>query len=189
MTWRSFLFGLCTGLLAAAVILIANGRWEETPIILSTPRSNPGIRVSVQGPVAQPGVYVVTPGSILKDALAAAGGLLPDADPQRLNLASSLQDGQEIRVPIKPTPMPTSIFSSAPVSGMDTGAAPSVKINLNTATLEELDSLPGIGPALAQRIIEYRETSGPFQNADDLLKVKGIGQSLLEKIRDQVEAP
>jgi competence protein ComEA len=180
--WRFFFFGLCIGLLAAAILLIANGRWEDTPIVLSTPRANPGIHVSIQGSVASPGVYVLTPGSILNDALSAAGGLLPEADPQRLNLAANLQEGQEIRVPAKVTPVPASA-ASAPET-----ASPS-KINLNTATLDQLDSLPGIGPSLAQRIIEYRTNSGPFQSVDDLLKIKGIGQSLVDKIRELVEAP
>jgi competence protein ComEA len=179
MSWQSFLYGLCVGLLAAAIILVCNGRWEETPILLSTAPPLPGVRVSIQGAVATPGVYRLPPGSILLDAISEAGGLLPEADIQRVNQAAGLQDGQEIRIPQKVT-------SAAPAVVVP---ASDGRININTATAAQLDQLSGIGPALAQRIIEYREQNGPFQTVDGLLKVKGIGQALLEKIRDQLEAP
>ncbi len=127
-------------------------------------------------------MYTLAPGSIVEDAVFAAGGFLPNADSSRLNLAAPLTDGQELRIPAQnPTPLPG---TPAPAS-TPTGK----KINLNTASLEELDTLPGIGPVLAQRIIEYRQTVGPFQSVDDLLHVKGIGPALMEKIRDLVEAP
>jgi competence protein ComEA len=182
-SWRSFFLGLCFGLLAAALILIGNGRMEGKPIVLNTPADPPGVRVSVQGAVSSPGVYNLPPGTIVQDALAAAGGTLPQADLARVNLAAVLVDGQELRIPVL---VPT---SAASTSGSPSNPAANSKINLNTATLAELDSLPGIGPVLAQRIIDYREQYGPFQSVDDLLKVKGIGSSLLEKIRNLVEAP
>jgi competence protein ComEA len=179
-SWQSFLLGLCTGLFSAALILIGNGRLEGKPILLSTPRDPPGVRVSVRGAVVSPGIYTLAPGSIVQDALRAAGGVLPQADTSRLNLAAPLSDGQDLRVPlITPTPAPGTPLSTPPGGG---------KINLNNATFAELDSLPGIGPVLAKRIIDYRETNGPFQSVDDLLNVEGIGPSLLEKIRDLVEA-
>ncbi len=178
-TWQSFLLGLCIGLISAALILIGNGRLEGKPILLSTPRDPPGVRVSVRGAVVSPGIYTLAPGSILQDALQAAGGVLPQADTSRLNLAAPLSDGQDVRVPlITPTPAPGTPQATPPGGG---------KINLNTATLAELDSLPGIGPVLAQRIIDYRETHGPFQSVEELLNVEGIGPALLEKIRDRIE--
>ncbi|MBN1439227.1 MAG: ComEA family DNA-binding protein [Anaerolineales bacterium] len=177
-TWQAFLIGLCSGLLSAALILIGHGRMEGKAILLSTPLDPPGVRVSVRGAVAAPGVYRLAPGSILQDALDAAGGVLPEGDTSRLNLAAPLSEGQEVRVPVK-TPTPGPGTPTAPSSGG--------KINLNTATREELESLPGIGPVLAQRIIEYREEHGPFHSVDDLLNVEGVGPALLEKIRDLVE--
>ena len=178
-TWQSFLLGLFAGLISAALILIGNGRLEGKPILLSTPRDPPGVRVSVRGAVVSPGIYALPPGSILQDALQAAGGILPQADTSHLNLAAPLSDGQDVRVPlITPTPAPGTPTMVIPGGG---------KINLNTATLAELDSLPGIGPVLAQRIIDYRETHGPFQSVEELLNVEGIGPSLLEKIRDRIE--
>ena len=179
---KVFLLGLFVGLLSAALILIGNGRLEGRSILLRTPADPPGVRVSLQGAVRTPGMYHLAPGSIVQDAVLAAGGFLPNADPARLNLAAPLTDGQELRIPFQiPTPLPgTPSLVSTP-----TGK----KINLNTATLEELDSLPGIGPVLAQRIIDYRQTYGPFQSMNDLLRVKGIGSALLENIRDRIEAP
>jgi competence protein ComEA len=179
-SWNSFFIGLGAGLLAAALILIGNGRLEGKPILLSTPLDPPGIRVSIRGAVLSPGVYPLAPGSIVQDALQAAGGVLPQADTSHLNLAAPLSDGQEVRVPLQsPTPGPGTPVAQLPDNGG--------KINLNTATRAELESLPGIGPVLAQRIIEYRDAHGPFQSVEELLNVDGIGPSLLEKIRDLVE--
>jgi len=134
-SWRIFLLGLFVGLLSAALILIGNGRLEGRPILLNTPADPPGVRVSVQGAVRAPGMYKMAPGSIVQDAVFAAGGFLPNADSSRLNLAAPLIDGQELRIPLQiPTPLPgTPSPASTPIGK---------KINLNTATLEELDSLP-----------------------------------------------
>jgi competence protein ComEA len=179
---RIFLLGLLAGLLSAALILIGNGRLEGRSILLQPPADPPGLRISVQGAVRAPGLYHLAPGSIVQDAVFAAGGFLAAADTTRLNLAAPLTDGQELKIPFQiPTALPGTPSQASTPKG--------TKINLNTATLEELDSLPGIGPVLAQRIIDYRQTYGPFQSVDDLLRVQGIGPALLEKIRDLVEAP
>jgi competence protein ComEA len=179
---RLFLLGLFVGLLSAALILIGNGRLEGRPILLNTPADPPGLRISVQGAVLAPGLYNLAPGSIVEDAVFTAGGFLAGADTSRLNLAAPLTNGQELKIPFQiPTPLPGTPSTVSTPTGK--------KINLNTATLEELDSLPGIGPVLAQRIIDYRQTYGPYQSVDDLLRVKGIGPALLENIRGLVEAP
>jgi len=177
--WASFLIGLFVGLLSAALILIGNGRLEGNPILLTPPRDPPGVRVSVRGAVVSPGVYTLASGSIVQDALQAAGGVIPQADTSRLNLAAPLSDGQEVRVPLlTPTSAPGTPSPAPAVGGL---------INLNTATQAELESLPGIGPVIARRIVEYREANGPYQSIDDLLNVEGVGASLLNKIRDLVE--
>lgn len=182
-SWRSFFLGLLCGLLSSALILISNGRLNSHPITLSTPGEPPGVRVSIQGAVASPGVYRLPPGSINEEGLRAAGGPLPAADLSRVNLAAVLNDGQELKVPFR-TPTPAAVVST------QTGE-PAVDglLNINTASAAELDTLPGIGPVLAQRIVSYREQYGFFQTVEDLLHVKGIGASLLGKIRDQIEAP
>jgi competence protein ComEA len=134
----------------------------------------------VAGEVAAPGVYALPPGSIVQDALNAAGGPAGDADLARLNLAAPLAEGQQVYVPAQGETLPVASGSSAAAGGQQ--AAPSGPINVNTATAEELEALPEIGPAMARAIVEYREEHGPFEAVDDLLEVQGIGPKTLEAI-------
>jgi competence protein ComEA len=157
------------------VLRIATALPTSTPIPTPTPAP---LRVYVSGAVAHPDVYRLPSGAIVKDALAAAGGTLPGVDLSRINLAQQLFDQQQIHVPmIGETPLPQQPLRFSSEQGC---------VDVNVATLEELNSLPGIGPAYAQRIIEYRTTHGPFQDIEDLAQVKGIGPATLEKIRDRV---
>jgi len=133
--------------------------------------------------VARPGVYYLPPGSRVVDALEAAGGALPEAAVESLNLAQPLEDGQRIWVPARGQPSPTYIAAATPTA---TPMPAFPKLDLNTATAQELEALPGIGPVLARRIVEYRDRYGPFQKVEDLLAVRGIGPVLLEKIRPYV---
>jgi len=161
-------------------------------IVLPTPGSSPTaaptptpapIVVYVSGAVAQPDVYALPPGSLVKQAIVAAGGFLPDADQARVNLAQSLQDGQQIHVPRvgeASIPLPSS------GGGASTGTNPRGLVNINTASQAELESLPGIGPALAQRIIDYRQANGPFERIEDLKRVRGIGDATFEGLREYI---
>ena len=137
------------------------------------------INVYVSGAVKQPDVYALPLNSIVKDALTAAGGATVDADLDRINLATRLADQMQVYVPRQGEAAPP------PQSGSVPGAAAG-KINLNTATVEELDQLPGIGPAYAAAIIDYRTKNGPFKRIEDINAVKGIGDALFEKIKDQI---
>ncbi|NLM45994.1 MAG: ComEA family DNA-binding protein [Firmicutes bacterium] len=130
------------------------------------------IFVHVAGAVRRPGVYTLPAGSRVIHALEAAGGVLPDGDEHALNLAEPLSDGRRISVPF--------LGQEAPA------AAAGGKININTATAEELDRLPGIGPAKAAAIVAYREKNGPFQALEDLVNVSGIGPSTVETLREHV---
>jgi competence protein ComEA len=132
--------------------------------------------VHVLGQVAHPGLYVVDSDARVVDALAAAGGTLDDADLQAVNLARLLSDGEQLVVPA---------IGAAAESG-DSGAVGDGLIDLNNADQDELETLPRIGPAIAQRIIEWRESNGRFGSVDDLLAVSGIGEKLLAGIRDLV---
>lgn len=138
-----------------------------------------GLYVHVLGEVAHPGLYILDADARLVDALAAAGGTLDDADLQAVNLARALSDGEQVIVPVK---------GAAPAAGAT--AAPAVsadgKVDLNAATQEDLETLPRIGPALAQRILEWREKNGRFRSVDDLLAVPGIGDKLLAGMREKV---
>ena len=160
---------------------------DPTPSPVPTATSTPSpVRVYVSGAVVRPDVYRLTTGSIVKDAIEVAGGVTEDADLIRINLAQELQDQQQIYVPRvgeEEAPPPVTGGESAPPSRF---AEPAGKININTATTEELDTLPGIGPALAQRIIEYREANGSFKSIEGIIGVSGIGEATLEKIRDLV---
>lgn len=124
--------------------------------------------VSVVGLVARPGLVTLPTGARVADALEAAGGLLPEADPAAVNLAAVVTDGQQVAVGVP----------SAPGAG-PAGAAPAPPgpLDLNTAGVAELDALPGIGPVLAQRIVDHRSREGPFTSVDQLDDVPGIGPS------------
>ena len=142
-----------------------------------------GLYVHVLGEVAAPGLYIVEPEARLVDALAAAGGTLESADLQAVNLARPLSDGEQIVVPkIGAEPAPGT--PGAPGAGG--GASADGIVNLNTADQAALETLPRIGPALAQRIIDWRDENGRFRSVDDLLAVPGIGEKLLAGVREKV---
>ncbi|MCX7671078.1 MAG: ComEA family DNA-binding protein [Anaerolineae bacterium] len=142
------------------------------------------LRIDVAGAVRAPGVYTVPHGSLVADAIAVAGGPAADADLERVNKAVALYDGAQVYVPRSAQPIPTPLVLATPTRTTRAAQAPASGklINLNTATLEELDTLPGIGPATAQRIIEGR----PYATVEDLLRVKGIGQATFDKLKDLV---
>ena len=143
-----------------------------------------GLYVHVLGDVVEPGLYILEPGARLVDALAAAGGTLESADLQAVNLARPLSDGEQIVVPrIGAEPAP-----AAPGGGGSAGGAAGADgvIDLNSADQTALETLPRIGPALAQRIIEWRDENGRFRSVDDLLAVPGIGEKLLAGVREKV---
>lgn len=161
---------------------------EPTPTPPPTATPSP-YTVYVTGAVLQPGAVLTLPvGSRVQDALAAAGGAAPNADLNRVNLADVLRDGAQVHVPAVGE-LPGSAGAGVVDSNADTaeqlGLATPVGgnlVNVNTATAAELETLPRIGPALAGRILEYRELNGPFTSLDDLGNVSGIGPATLEQL-------
>lgn len=163
-----------------------------------SPTATPGpLHVHVVGAVQKPGVYVVAPGSRLIDAIEAAGGLTAAADQVGINLADCVFDGQQVHVPARgmalppsPTPMPRPSPRAVAPTRVDANAGVGEThiglVNINTATAAELDALPGIGPAYAERIIAYREANGPFIRPDQIQDVKGIGPVCYERIRNMI---
>ena len=158
--------------------------------------------VHVTGAVREPGVFRLPSSARVVDAVAAAGGTTPMADTVAVNFAATLVDGAQVFIPLRgrsttttlqrPRPgvnlPPAPIFTAPiPVASPPTGTSPSgAVVNLNTASLAELDSLPGIGPSTAQAIIDYRVVKGWFKSVEDLLNVRGIGQAKLAAIRSRV---
>ena len=169
-------------------------RQEPVPLAITTPTPRPSpttalLIVDVRGAVSKPGVYTLTVGSRVQDVLALAGDLLSNADPRALNLARKLNDGEQIYIPVvgEATPAPpTAAPKSTTTSRTPTVKASQGKINLNTATLDELDVLPGIGPAIAQRILDYRAQTGDFKKIDEIKNVRGIGDAMFEQIKDLI---
>jgi competence protein ComEA len=132
------------------------------------------------GAVVRPGVYELPAGSRVTDLIDAAGGPTADADVDKLNLAAAVIDGERVYVP-----RVGEVVAAVGASG-DPGAMPAGPLDLNTATLQQLDELPGIGPATAQAIIDERSRRGGFRTVEDLLDVRGIGPAKLDAIRDLV---
>jgi len=151
--------------------------------------------VHVVGAVAAPGVQRLPPGSRVVDALAAAGDALPDADLARVNLAAPLIDGQQVFVPRPGEPAPSTLAPAGGGTGVTggepggtgaTGTAQGGLVNLNTATAQELEALPGVGPSTAAAIIAHRDANGPFTSVEQLIDVRGIGDAKLEQLRHLV---
>lgn len=163
-------YGVLVGLLAGGIIWLAVSppRGEEITLL---PTATPGLlTVYVNGAVATPGVYSLPEGSRIKAAITAAGGLLPGAEANNINLALLITDGQQINVP----------------GIVDTSHVNAGRVNINTATLAELDTLPGIGPTTAQSILDYRLEHGPFQVVQQIQNVPGIGPATFAVIQNYI---
>lgn len=144
------------------------------------------VGVDVEGAVASPGLYLVSANARVNDAVAAAGGMTSDADRQRVNLAQKVEDGMQVYVPSREeAPAATGTTTTGAGQASSSGASKG-KVNLNTASAEELQTLSGIGPSLSQRIIDYRQANGPFKSVDDLRKVSGIGDTRFKSLKDLV---
>lgn len=161
------------------------------------------VRVQVSGAVLEPGIYDVPASCRVEEAIAAAGGMTENADSERVNLVRKVRDGMQIRVPVqkaartsrtqRKSAQATAGYSASSTKKVGSTRAGAGKnnsvvqsVHINSASAGELQQLPGIGPALAQRIVETRN-SGRFTSAEDLLRVPGIGKAKLAKLRDYVE--
>jgi competence protein ComEA len=138
--------------------------------------------VDVVGAVRRPGLYRLEQGSRIADAVARAGGAMPKADVAMINLAAPLADGEQVVVPRRGAPG----AAATGAGGAATTGAPAGPVHLSTATLEQLDSLPGVGPVTAQKILDYRQEHGAFTSVDELDAVPGIGPARMDTLRDLV---
>jgi competence protein ComEA len=166
-------------LLGMGILLLVTRPPRGEPITLLPAPTPAPITVFVSGSVRQAGLYSLPIGSRVNDAIQTAGGFTDMADRGEINLAEVLQDGEQVNVPaMLPTLVGGGITRLAPASGQ--------LVDINLATLEELDTLPGIGPITAQKIIDYRVANGDFKAIDELLEVDGIGQATFDKIKGLV---
>jgi competence protein ComEA len=167
---------------------------SEVAVAHPAPASTPAgpeiesVVVHVTGAVQVPGVYELQPGQRVADAIDAAGGALADADAEALNLAARVVDGDRIAVPILGESSALGDDSGHRHAAASIGAAGGTPIDINTAGVAELETLPGIGPATAAAIVEHRDQHGPYATVDDLEAVQGIGPAKIEAIRDHVTA-
>ncbi|SDW99081.1 competence protein ComEA [Marininema mesophilum] len=170
----------------------AKERSEKTTTNTKRTKQATELVIDVKGAVKKPGVYRLDPGARVQDAVELAGGPKSVADMVRVNLAQPLTDGMALIIPRKGEEIPTTSGIGAGTSarsgeGGESGAeAKESPIDLNTATVQDLDSLNGIGPSKAEAIIRYREENGPFTSVDQLTEVSGIGEKTLEQFKDQV---
>lgn len=208
-----FIAVLLTGCIITSLIS-TNDKVKALPGVSSLPQSAQGavaskaaqaktVRVQVSGAVLEPGIYDLPANCRVEEAIAAAGGLTENADSERVNLVRKVRDGMQIRVPVQKAERTsrTQRKSAQAKSGLGESASKKYgsakagsgkknnqmpRVRINSASASELQQLPGIGPALAQRIVDIR-SRGRFASVEDLLRVPGIGKAKLAKLRDYVE--
>ena len=162
----------------------AGGAAKAVPVRVSGEQRPGGpVVIQVAGEVRRPGVYRLSAGQRVQDAVRLAGGLTPKADLAGVNLAQKAEDGRQVIVPARGA---TVAAAGSVASTSASGAPPSAPINLNTATPEQLDQLDGVGPATAQKILAWRKEHGGFRSVDDLKQISGIGPKRFESLKDKV---
>lgn len=176
LPWLGIAYGVICGLLGAGLILLISQPPRGKAIeLLPLPTPQPLV-IYVSGEVNQPGVYTLPSGSRIIDAIQAAGGVTDQALTSNVNLAERLVDSQQVMIPSRvPTLVPG-------VDSANRSSSISVLVNINTADQDELESLPEIGPVIAEKIIAYRDKNGPFQTIEAIQNVEGIGPETFAKI-------
>ena len=174
-----------------AVVLVVGGRLllrqgpaeqatPPAPLAQTAPAPDPLVVVDVVGAVHRPGLYRLAQSARIADALARAGGPTPKADLEQVNLAAPLADGEQVVVPRKVA------AGAGASSGGAAGSTPAGPVHLSTATLEQLDALPGVGPVTAQKILDYRAQHGAFRSVEELDAIAGIGPARIDQLRGVV---
>lgn len=186
-TVLNVVIGVLVGLLLAGGIYASTREPQGESVQLRPAPTPEPLRVHVAGAVVRPGVYNLDDGSRVADAIEAAGGFLVEADKNSLNLAAFLEDGERLDVPYVAGFVAEEEQGFVVISeGTPSPLAGDGLININTASIEELDKLPGIGQTTAIRIIDYRTLNGPFAAIEDIINVSGIGTATYEEIKDLI---
>ena len=184
------LIGLLVGFILAGALFWVTHMEAGTAVALEPSPTKAPIEVQVIGGVVRPGVYTLPEGSRVQDAITAAGGLLAEIDPNSINLVAQLEDGQQVEIS-NGTTSGASTTSTSPFHVLSTPRSNSSAtdlININTADLTMLESLPDIGPTTAQKIIDYRNLHGPFTNIQDIMNVSGIGPATFDQIQGLIKS-
>jgi competence protein ComEA len=170
--------GLALALLLAGRHLVHSepARTERAAAPIAAPAAPPPLVVDVTGAVRRPGLYHLAGSARIADAIARAGGATPRANLEQVNLAAPLADGEQVVVPRR----------GAVAAGASSGSPAGGPVQLSTATAEQLDTLPGIGPVTAQKIVDYRTQHGAFHSVDELDAIPGIGPARLDQLKDLV---
>lgn len=195
-SWLKLIYGLLLGLLLGGVILlIAKPATGDAIALISAPSATPSrqpsptntpepILVQISGKVVSPGIYSLQQDARLQDLIDLAGGLAADADKNRVNGAALLRDGDYFYIPGVDETIPETAANSPVNLNVDLDSEYDYPLDLNTATQEALESLPGIGPTKAEDIIAYRDLHGRFASVDELTNVSGIGEVTVESLRE-----
>lgn len=194
--------GIIIGIMIGAGGVALSNRTRPAPIVIVPPAPTPApqptatpaaIRVYVNGQVVIPAVYELAPGSLVQQAVTAAGGFTADANTAVVNLAQSLVDGAHIYVPAlgESVAQPVTVVTVQNVTSGNGVTADTVTnadglININTADQTDLETLPGVGPSTAQNIITYREEHGPFSKIEDIMEVPGIGEGKFNQMKELI---
>lgn len=203
MSFSAWLLVRPSALLVESVVPIASG--AGTQVSLSPVPAPLTVKVHVAGAVVRPGVYELSSSARVVDAVKAAGGATARADLERINLAQTLVDTEQVFVPMRNSSSPKATTSprlkpvrtTVPAPSIPAGAAPNAsitsgsnpaRVDINSATSDQLDALPGVGPATAKAIISHRTRKGPFAKVEDLLNVPGIGPAKVAALREFVVA-
>lgn len=196
---RAIILGSLIGLVLFTALQLWRGRQHDTLVLQVQPLSDPNIiQVYVGGAVARPGLYRLPRGSRAAQAIDAAGGATADGDTTAIGMAAPLEDADQLIVPARraaatpppqggsltPPTVPPPGTAGQPAAPTPTAStSPAGPVNINTAGVADLDALPGIGPAIAQRVIDYREANGPFQTVEELAEVRGISEAMVAELR------
>ncbi len=180
------LLGIMAGLAFSGVLVFVSRTPTGEAIILQPAPTKAPLAVHIVGAVPRPGLYEFAEGARVQDAINAAGGLLVDADVDSLNLAALLEDGKQLIIQYQDGGDVTSNDDTVDLPSTDDASPDEELVNINTASLEELNALPGIGPTTAQKIIDYRTENGEYSTIEDIMNVSGIGPATFEEIKDLI---
>jgi len=181
--WQILTFCVLVTFIVAGLIVLISSTPSGTPIELIPIPTSSGITVHISGAIINPGVYRLDQGSRIEDAVKKAGGLTETANIETVNLAKIIRDGEKINIPAICINCENTSVKTTETDLIPSNDSP---LNINTATIEELEQLPGIGPTIAEDIIEYREKVGFFRSISELDNVPGLGPTKIQQFIDMV---